>query len=1147
MTFALATILFMAAATGLHITIFSLFYHRRLTDARHFLATSSLWAILTGMALLVPSLQAEQLLTKLLFICMSFVPVWYYAASTGGNAKGSTLYLLLFLEPIVMSVLAATNQWHSLIWKVSIPAGNDGAAYPLLIRCAWFWVHGVYSSGLILLAGIRATKRIALTESSRVAIVTRVAVAGILPWAGYIAHHLDGLQLPWRASAPIMFLGAGIVLSLGISSNGMNHYRPKVSRKILENVSDGVILVDPRDTIVDYNATAIQIISAKPEELTGKKLTSVVAIGYSDEGTSPEAEYEVRRFPIKNWAGRTTGGVVVLRDLGRLAAIERYRNVEIINHMTLRLAEASPGEDIYQILSDELRTLAGAVITTVSLFHEESSETELVAISAEHSFIDGVRGIIGRRAVGMRARLKDDELKSVLQSKVRFTESLTDLTFGTISRRAASLIKILLDAPTFVGIGLSYGNTLIGTALLAFGKHATIPPEELLKTLSVVAGVSLRRAMAEKALADSESRYRSIIQQSPLGIYQTTPEGEILTANSRLVTMLGYESLEALRSSNLEQGRFNPEYSRSEFKREIEKTGEITGLEAKWMTADNRTIYIRENARAIRNSQGGLLYEGTVEDITAHLRSEELFQILYTTALDLSRATTTEEVYHAAGESLKKNGYGMEVAQLDESRGELRTLTGTVGTEASTEDWTNLRRHIITSGEPAWWPGIIAAPLFSGGAVFGVITIYSESLEESNLPVAGAFANQLSAAIEKTRVLDDLRSSLAQLEDTQARLVQSQRMEAVGSLSGGIAHDFNNILTVIQGYSSLALASLPDQHEARGLLTEVEKASERASSLTAKLLAFSRKQVLQPVGLDLNVVIRDFVGMLERLIGEDVELSIHACTGSAAIFVDPGSIEQIIMNLVVNSRKAMPSGGKLMIRTETHKRGEHRYVRLEIEDNGTGIDPALLGQIFEPFFTTREVGEGSGLGLSMVHGLATQNGGEIEVDSTPGKGTRMIIDFPFHRMPVSQEARSALEQSRGVGSIDSAMIVLVEDERGVRKLIENVLTGSGHHVRSFQNPEEALGYLLRQENTIDALITDVIMPKISGPGLVLEVQKTLPDLPVLYISGYTDDVFAQQGIQSIDGPFLQKPFAVKELLDRVQELLSSSMAARRGA
>jgi two-component system cell cycle sensor histidine kinase/response regulator CckA len=378
---------------------------------------------------------------------------------------------------------------------------------------------------------------------------------------------------------------------------------------------------------------------------------------------------------------------------------------------------------------------------------------------------------------------------------------------------------------------------------------------------------------------------------------------------------------------------------------------------------------------------------------------------------------------------------------------------------------------------------------------------------------------------------------------------QSQKMDAIGQLAGGVAHDFNNLLTAILGYTALLLESARDQPDMMTDLREIQKAGERAGSLTRQLLTFSRKQALQPVTLNLNDVLAELEKMLRRLVGDDIRFETIKEPALHHIKVDPNQIEQILMNLAVNARDAMPHGGLVTIQTKNEtmpadprdptNAASWPCVTLTVSDTGTGIPPEILDRIFEPFFTTKGPGKGTGLGLSTVYGVVTQSGGAINVESKPKKGTSFSIQFPAIDIPVEVVGPNARQRA---GHTVSETILLVEDEPGVRHLVQRVLTGRGYAVLEARDVAHAAAIATDHPGPIHLLLTDIVMPGLSGPDLAQRVVAQRPDVRVLYMSGFANRLNTHHGSLSSGVTILRKPFTPEHLVRTVRDCLDVTVS-----
>jgi PAS domain S-box-containing protein len=399
--------------------------------------------------------------------------------------------------------------------------------------------------------------------------------------------------------------------------------------------------------------------------------------------------------------------------------------------------------------------------------------------------------------------------------------------------------------------------------------------------------------------------------------------------------------------------------------------------------------------------------------------------------------------------------------------------------------------------------------------------------------------------LDGQRCILGITRDVTEMKKLEAQFRQAQKMEAVGRLAGGVAHDFNNVLGIVMGYSDIALGEIPTDTPVKKYLSEIKKASQRAALITRQLLAFSRQQVVFPKILDLNDVVRNVTTMFLRLVGEDIEIEFRPGTAIGSIKADPGQIEQILMNLVVNARDAMPTGGKITIETGTSELDEHytsrhagahegKHVVLKVSDTGSGMDETTRSQIFEPFFTTKAPGKGTGLGLSTVYGIVKQSDGYISVYSEPGKGTTFKIYFPMLREKAEElgSHREEAEPPRG-----SETILVVEDDKILRGLAVKLLQEGGYHVIEAEDAENALKILSSTGVEVDLLLTDIVMPGKTGVELLAEAKRIRQNLRAVFMSGYAGDLVTQHGVLVQEHSFLEKPFTKRALLTKVYSVL----------
>jgi PAS domain S-box-containing protein len=439
-------------------------------------------------------------------------------------------------------------------------------------------------------------------------------------------------------------------------------------------------------------------------------------------------------------------------------------------------------------------------------------------------------------------------------------------------------------------------------------------------------------------------------------------------------------------------------------------------------------------------------------------------------------------------------------------------------------DGVRFRARVVTAARPG-----------ADGRVDGFWCL-TERLDDESLKSA------VSPRLARSPAGDKVTPDLPRPADE--RTLQSQKLEALGRLAGGVAHDFNNLLTVILGYADILTQYGADDHS-REVGLEIQKAGERAAALIRQLLAFSRKQVLQPTVLDLNNLVQNLNTMLRRLIGEDIDLT-HALHPSPVwVKADPGQIEQVLTNLVINARDAMPHGGRLLISTaevpssrySALSAGGKGYAILTVKDTGRGMDERVQKRLFEPFFTTKEVGKGTGLGLATVHGIVHQSGGRIEVESGLGRGSTFLVYLPLTAAASDAPPQVGPEIEAGEAK---ETILLVEDEDSLRQLARRTLQSQGYNILEARDGAAALVLCQRHLPFIDIVVTDVVMPNLSGVDLVQRLKLVRPKLKVLYMSGHTDSTVVRHGVEEIEVNYLQKPFTPDVLRRKVRELLDGS-------
>jgi PAS domain S-box-containing protein len=643
------------------------------------------------------------------------------------------------------------------------------------------------------------------------------------------------------------------------------------------------------------------------------------------------------------------------------------------------------------------------------------------------------------------------------------------------------------------------------------------------------------RMQTEEELRDIETRYQTLAEVCPVGIFRTDAQGNTVYANGLALRMIGQTLAEVVR-----QGWYPPVAPEDVPRHKAAWSASIvTGVplysEHRFLRPDGSTVWVVCQAVAERQPDGKILgFVGTLTDISQLKRAEDLLRqsehrnrllvetgrdVIFTLAPDHSitslspafKTITGFEVADWLGKS-----FGMLVHPEDAS-----LSTGMIGRclqgESSPIHEARIRKQ---SGDYAIGEFTLTL-LLDGGRVTGVLGIGRDITDRKKLE-------------------DQFR--------------QSQKMEAVGQLAGGVAHDFNNLLTVITGNAELLLDGTNlGSRQMQECLQDVKQAGLKAASLTRQLLAFSRKQLMTPEVLDLNNLITNLQKMLRRLIGEDINLSTNLAPDLWLVKADPGQIEQVLLNLAVNSRDAMPQGGKLSISTANTVLDEEfasvnslfrsgDFVMLAVEDTGCGMDETTQSHIFEPFFTTKEIGKGTGLGLATVYGIVSQSNGHIDVSSHTGQGTTFRIYLPRHRIPTApavastsqlDDGRTLPPELRGTETV-----LLVEDEEMVRNLARDILRQAGHTVLEARHGSEAIRICEQYGAPIHLIVTDVVMPEMGGIELMRRIKSLRPHVKFLYISGYTDDALIRQGIRTDEVSYLPKPFTRKDLITKVRGILN---------
>jgi PAS domain S-box-containing protein len=636
---------------------------------------------------------------------------------------------------------------------------------------------------------------------------------------------------------------------------------------------------------------------------------------------------------------------------------------------------------------------------------------------------------------------------------------------------------------------------------------------------------------AAQSESENEERYRRIAESTSEGVLHTSSAGEILFVTPRFAELLGYAPSALI-------GRKLCDFMDADAREQMlarldrRRDGVAESYEHPLRRRDGREIWLRFSSTPFADRSGAIVGAfALVLDVTERREHDEERRRL-------------AGIFEVSGDAIITTDLAGLVTGWN--RGATRIFG------YAPEEVLNRPFSMLLPPEHADQDEWICALVAGGGSVDGHETMRRRrngSLVPISLLVYPIHdgSGRIVGATRIARDLTEVREVESALRDAREKLRQAQKMEAVGRLAGGIAHDFNNLLTVILSYADLALGSLPPDEPVRSDLEQIALASHKAADLTRQLLAFSRTRSLAPQLVDVHQSVRGIATLLARILGEDIELTLPAERPVGKIHADPGQIEQVIMNLVINARDAMPDGGKLTLATTDVVLGEAematlpgvipgRYVRLTVTDTGVGMDAATAARIFEPFYTTKEVGKGTGLGLATVLEIVTHSGGRVSVRSEPGAGTTVSVDLPCSDRPAAAVVKAPRAPAPRRGS---ETILVVDDDDDVRAVARTILRGQGYSVLEARDGAEALEVCQVQRAPIHLLLTDAVMPRISGRQVAAELAQLGAPAKVLLMSGYANTLVDLRGPTDDAIAYLPKPFTPAELTSKVREVLDA--------
>jgi two-component system cell cycle sensor histidine kinase/response regulator CckA len=697
---------------------------------------------------------------------------------------------------------------------------------------------------------------------------------------------------------------------------------------------------------------------------------------------------------------------------------------------------------------------------------------------------------------------------------------------GPIVTRAG--IRFYTGAPLLTTEGYALGTLCVMDRL---PRELPAGHKDALLTLAhlVADQLETRRNTLKAPAAPANSRSRVLVEQNVAGFFQSTAEGRMLDCNTTFVRILGYNSREEVLQCHASDFYFSPD-EHTRLLQDLSKHHRLFNFECCLRKKDGTPVWVVENLFLSSGEQGKpTLIEGTMVDISEHKRTDEALRDSQERLLGIiSSAMDAIITVDANQRIIVFNGAAEQIFRCSATEAIGQTIDKFIPQRFREAH----REHIRTFGQT----GVSSRSMYSPGTLMGVRANGEEFPVEATI-------SQVKTASE--RLYSVILRDITVRKRTEDELRQAQKMEAVGHLAGGIAHEFNNYLGIIMGYSDLL-----EQEEVRGEslrlgLAEIKGATQRAASLTRQLLAFSRKQLIEPSVLDLNASVWDAHKLLRRLIPANIDVIpvLHPDLGK--VKADPAQIQQILINLAVNARDAMPQGGKIIIETAEVVLDEEfasrhldvvagDYIMLSVSDTGVGIDAETLSHIFEPFFTTKKAGEGTGLGLSTTYGIVKQSGGHITVASVRGRGTTFRVYLP--KLTETYDDGSTAPHSKPMPT-GIATILVVEDESGLRRLMRVALEMQGYRVLEAKDGAEALSVCRHELEHIDLVVTDLAMPRMTGLQLKEKVVALRSSMKFLLISGYAEDVLGGRKQIADAGDFLEKPFLPDELARRVREIL----------
>ena len=688
-------------------------------------------------------------------------------------------------------------------------------------------------------------------------------------------------------------------------------------------------------------------------------------------------------------------------------------------------------------------------------------------------------------------------------------------------------IRFYAGAPLLTKEGYALGTLCVMDRL---PRELPSGHKEALLTLAhlIATQLEILRARAKTQADSSSDRGRSLFDQNVAGLFRSTLDGRLLECNDTCARILGYESHDEILQHPASDFYFSPD-DRTRLVEELRQKNHLVNFESRLRKKDGNAVWVVASLSLSLDDRGEATFmQGAMVDISSHRQTAEALRDSQERLLGIiSSAMDAIITVDDNQRIIVFNKAAQQIFRCAEEQALGQSLDKFIPQKFREAH----RQHIRTFGTT----GVSSRSMYSQGTLIGLRADGEEFPVEASISQVKTGAERLYTVILR---------DISVRKHTEDELRQAQKMEAVGHLAGGIAHEFNNYLGIILGYSDLLAQDEAENEAVRNVATEIKGATQRAAALTRQLLAFSRKQVIEPTVLDVNALIWDTHKLLRRLIPANVDVIpvLHPDLGQ--VKADPAQLQQILINLVVNARDAMPQGGKITVETADVELDEEftsrlldvragDYVMLSVTDTGEGMDAETLSHVFEPFFTTKQEGKGTGLGLSTTYGIVKQSGGHIAVSSVQGKGTTFRVYLPKFRPVDSSTITSTSEQAVH----QRETILLVEDESALRRLLRATLQRQGYKIVEAKDGSEALS-ICQRDSAINLIVSDLVMPRMNGLQLREKVAELRPNIRFLLISGYAEDFIASPEQTAKLGDFLEKPFLTEELTRKVHELLN---------